>query len=153
MGSEAVKESEALAVLHAIPIEAPPERVWQAMASQEEMRGWFHKTMTFEGRAAGWVELSGLHGGTPYHFGGRILTFEPGRELTFEWDWLPSRGWAAPTLLTIRLTPQGQGTLVELRHHGFERTGERATPVYESFRQGWDQSELLALKRAVEEPR
>ena len=37
-------------------------------------------------------------------------------------DWV-GHGWKAPPLVTIRLTPRDDGTLVELFHHGFEATG------------------------------
>ena len=71
-----------------------------------------------------------------------MLTYEPPRELTVEWGWVPPR-WSDVTLLTFRLEPQGATrTRVEIVHHGFERLGERARPVYESFQAGWDLSEL-----------
>jgi len=61
-----------------------------------------------------------------------------GKELTFENNWIPNRGWAAPTFVTIRLSPALAGTLVELFHHGFEHAG------YET---GWGMTQLNALKQ------
>jgi len=71
-------------------------------------------------------------------YGGTIQVFEAGKELTFENNWIPNRGWAAPTFVTIRLSPALAGTLVELFHHGFEHAG------YET---GWGMTQLNALKQ------
>jgi len=49
-------------------------------------------------------------------------TLDPS-SLTFESDWIPNRGWIAPIYMTLRPTPALGGTLAEVFHYGFERTG------------------------------
>jgi hypothetical protein len=88
-------------------------------------------------------------GGAPARYGGPVLLFEPGRELTFESDWIPNRGWREPTLVTIRLTPALDGTLVELLHHGFEGTGPGAGEEHAAYEAGWGMIQLSALRRLV----
>src|SRR3990172_12277297 len=131
-----------LAVRRSIFIDAPPERVWQEFESFERMKAWFgtgHELVQYEPEVGGWVETyagpASEEHAWPLRFGGRIVVFDPPRELTFENDWFES-GWDAPSLLTIRLTPALGGTLVELFHHGFERIGEQAAEMHRGFEGG-----------------
>ena len=55
-----------------------------------------------------------------------------------------------PALLTIRLTPHVDGTLVELFHHGFERLGGDAAEHQRGFEGGWTTRQLEALRQIVE---
>jgi hypothetical protein len=43
------------------------------------------------------------------------------------------------------------GTLVDLFHHGFERTGGNVSSEHAGYEQGWGMTQLLALKRQVAE--
>jgi hypothetical protein len=89
--------------------------------------------------------------GARVSYGGAIKRFEPGRELTFENDWIPNRGWKAPTSVTLRLTPALGGTLVELFHFGFERTGGDPATEHAGYEQGWGMTQLMALKKRAAE--
>jgi len=93
----------------------------------------------------GWVETdpSAVHG-EPLTFAGRVTVFDPPRELTFEQDWI-GHGWAAPSLITFRLTPALGGTLVELLHHGFDRLGPGSAEDHRGFENGWGMMQLEAL--------
>ena len=151
-----------LAVRRSILIKAPPERVWQEFESWERMNAWwsFEQWIAeryqkgwvtcYEPKLGGWFEVvcAGLEG--TFHFGGKIIVFDPGRELTCEWDAVPSKGWPAPTLLTLRLTPQTGGTLVELFHHAFERIGPEGPELHRELEDGWELTELEALRQLVE---
>jgi hypothetical protein len=88
--------------------------------------------------------------GSPMRYGGAIKVFEAAREFGFENDWIPNQGWKAPTMITIRLAPALGGTLVELFHHGFERTGGDVSAEHAGYEQGWGMTQLSALKRLVE---
>lgn len=142
-----------LAVRRSILIDAPPERVWKEFATLERMRAWFgtgHRLLQYEPRVGGSVLLEVDIEGRAMRFGGRVTVFDPPRELTFEDDWIPSQGWAAPSLLTIRLTPALGGTLVELFHHGFERIGDGAAEQHRGFEGGWTTRQVEALRQLVE---
>jgi len=84
--------------------------------------------------------------GEPLRFAGRVTVYDPPRELTFEQDWI-GHGWAAPSLITVRLTPMTAGTLVELFHHGFERLGPDAAENHRGFEGGWGMTQLEALRQ------
>jgi len=83
-------------------------------------------------------------------YGGMIKAFDSAKELTFENDWIPNQGWAAPTYMTLRLTGALGGTLVELFHYGFEHTGGDVAAEHASYECGWGMTQLSALKTLVE---
>jgi uncharacterized protein YndB with AHSA1/START domain len=146
-----------LVVRRSILIKATPERVWQEFESLERMRRWFgtgHTLVAYEPRVGATVEtdagaMSAEHGGEALRFVGRVVVYDPPRELTFEQDWV-DHGWAAPPLVTIRLTPALGGTLVELMHHGFERLGGDPGEEHRGFEGGWTLRQLEALREIVE---
>ncbi len=143
-----------LNVRRSILIHAPPERVWQEFESLERMQAWFgtgHSLTKYEPRVGGWVETDAGHhtDNERLLFAGRVTVFDAPRELTFEQDWL-GHGWTAPPLITIRLTPELGGTLVELFHHGFERVGGDAGENHRGFEGGWTIRQLEALREIVE---
>ena len=146
-----------LAVRRSILIEAMPERVWQEFTSFEKMKAWFgigHKLAAYEPRVGGDVVTEFEHEGKQQRTSGKVLVFDPGRELTFESDWEGTDWtgveWAAPTLVTIRLTPALNGTLVELFHHAIERVGPNAAEQHRGFESGWTTNHLEALREIVE---
>lgn len=142
-----------LAVRRSIHIAAPPERVWQEFETFERMRAWFgvgHSLLEYEPREGAEVLLEVEIDGVPMRYGGPILVFDPPRELTFENDWKPNQGWEQPTLITLRLTPVLDGTLVELFHHGFEHVGGDIGYEHRGYESGWTMRQLEALRHAVE---
>jgi hypothetical protein len=82
----------------------------------EAGKGNGQRLVTYETRVGGRIEMEVLFGTTPTRYGGPIVIFDPDRELAFESDWIPNRGWTNPTRITLRLTPALGGTLVELFH-------------------------------------
>jgi uncharacterized protein YndB with AHSA1/START domain len=142
-----------LAVRRSIWIDARPTRVWEEFESLERMQRWFgtgHRLVRYEPRVGAEVETdAGESEGEPLRFVGRVVVFDPPRELTFEQDWV-GHGWKAPPLLTLRLTPLDGGTLVELFHHGFEALGADAAEDHRGFEGGWTLRQLDALRDVVE---
>jgi len=153
-----------LAVRRSIHIRAEPERVWEEFSSFPRMNAWWGHRIgepragtqqgqwldIYEPRAGGRIQMAVDWDGARVSYGGDIQTFDPPRVLSFENDWLPSRGWLAPTYVTLRLTPGLGGTLVELFHHHFERTGGDVSATHAGFEEGWGMTQLAALKRIVE---
>ncbi len=141
-----------LAVRRSIWIDAPPSRVWEEFESLERMRRWFgtgHTLVRYEPAVGADVETdAGQLDGQALRFVGRVLVVDPPRELTFEQDWV-GHGWKAPPLVTIRLTPLDDGTLVELFHHGFEAGGPDAAEDHRGFEAGWTMRQLEALREVV----
>lgn len=157
-------EDSFLRVRRSILIDANPDTIWRAFSAKAEMDKWWGKMIgtpeagessgqwldVYEPREGGRVVMAVMMDGERTTYGGAIKTFAPARELTFENDWIPSQGWAAPTYITLRLTPALGGTLVELFHHGFERIGGDAADMHAAFEQGWGMTQLDALKELFE---
>jgi uncharacterized protein YndB with AHSA1/START domain len=146
-------EIGAYAVRRSTWIDASPERVWDEFASFERMADWYgvgHRLVSYEPRVGAEVVTdagSGDHD-EPLLFKGRVIVFDPPRELTFEQDWL-DHGWRAPALITIRLTPVDGGTLVELFHHGFEAVADDPGELLRGFEEGWTTRQLEMLHARV----
>jgi uncharacterized protein YndB with AHSA1/START domain len=157
-------EDSVLIVRRSILIKAPPGRVWHQFATFDKMERWWGARMgapeagtsqgqwliAYEPRVGGRIEMAVLWDDAKVHYGGAITEFAPGRALTFECDWIPNRGWVAPTYVTVRLTPALGGTLAEVFHYGFERTGGDVASEHEGYEHGWGMTQLSALKRIVE---
>ena len=129
------------------------ERVWQEFTSIEAFTAWFgtgHTVATYEPRLGGrvWIDVEGEGG--RWSFGGPILVFEPGRELSFENNLAPPHAWPVPLCTTFRITPLYGGTLVEILIHGIERLGSGAADLLEGLEGGWDNHHLVALRSIVE---
>jgi uncharacterized protein YndB with AHSA1/START domain len=67
---------------------------------------------------------------------GRILLWEPPAELRFSWHLRHDESLAQE--VTVRFEVDGPGTRFTLEHRGFERRGDEAPALYESYRVGWD---------------
>lgn len=141
-------------VRRAALIHATPKRVWEEFTSYERMKAWYgtgHELTRYEPRVGGVVETR--FGDGPSYARGEVIVFEPGRELTFEQQWIgpdwTGREWAAPAKVTIVLTEAGGGTLVELFHHGYDLLGGDPAEYLSGFEGGWDTHHLDALAALV----
>lgn len=65
---------------------------------------------------------------------GEVLVWDPPHRLVHSWH----LGRAVATDVELRFTPQGDGTLVELIHSGWERHGEHAADLRAQYDSGWD---------------
>jgi uncharacterized protein YndB with AHSA1/START domain len=150
-----------LAVRRSIEIDAPPERVWQEFASADRFRLWYTtgggvdmpcQELEYEPRVGGPFITHVEHGGDGRRrFPGKVLVYDPPRELTVEWGPFDFPGTPAVSLLSFFLhqLPGGR-TRAEVVHHGFESFGESARNVYEAFEGGWDMTVPTTLRNLVE---
>jgi uncharacterized protein YndB with AHSA1/START domain len=157
-------EESNLVVRRSIQVDATSGRVWEEFSSFARMNAWWghvveepqagtsrgHWLEVYEPRAGGRIQMAVNLDGSRAAYGGEIIRFEPGTELTFENDWIPGQGWRAPTVVTIRLRPSLDGTLVELFHYGFEVIGDDAATTHAGYERGWGMTQLAELKRIVE---
>jgi len=133
-------------------IAASPARVWEEFTTFERLSAWFgqgHRLETYVPQVGGEVLLSVEIDGARRSFGGEILVFDPGLELTFSNNWTEA-SWIVPTTITLRLEALGEACHVELFHHGFEHLGADAGAELEGYEAGWHSRHLEALKSIVE---
>ena len=121
-------------------LDATPARVWRALTEPGELARWLAVSAQLDPRVGGRVELQ-LRGDTA---DGEVLRFDPPAQLAFSWH-EPSSGFASR--VDIQLTPDRDGTWLELRH---AFTGPANT---RGFAAGWHHKlELLADTLEGEEP-
>jgi uncharacterized protein YndB with AHSA1/START domain len=65
---------------------------------------------------------------------GEVLAWDPPRRFAHSWH----LGSSVATEVELRFTPQGDDTLVELVHSGWERHGEDAAELRAQYDSGWD---------------
>ena len=112
---------------------APPERVWRAFTAPEELAAWFWPgawatSVTVDLRVGGRYRIESEPVGMAV--GGEYVVIDPIDLLRQTWQW---DGDAAETLVTIRFTPDGLGTELEIVHERFTTDEEVATHL-----QGWN---------------
>jgi uncharacterized protein YndB with AHSA1/START domain len=118
------------ALITEIHIEAPPERVYQAISDPREQGIWWNnkdcrlKTFEMDARRGGkWgfstVETSlNINGVSQFECAGEILEFDPPRVLAYTWvsNWHDDK--SRKTIVRWELSPKDGGTLVKVTHSG-----------------------------------
>lgn len=114
-------------IVSEIHVEAPPERVFQALVDPEQVVKWWggqgegqsFRCTHFQSdpRPGGEWRSAGVDGrGRPFEAFGEYLEVDPPRLLVLTWV----ASWAGDAKTTVRweLEPTNQGTLVKHRHSG-----------------------------------
>jgi uncharacterized protein YndB with AHSA1/START domain len=112
-------------ILATVEIAAPPERVFQALASKEVIDWWVRpgvfdtREWTADVRVGGTWRASGVGIRGPYALEGEFLEIDPPRKLVHTWNTVGTP--APPTTVTYLLDAvDGGGTRITLRHSGFK---------------------------------
>ncbi len=113
-----------------------PLEDYSRAVDQFEGRGVRAERVEFQGRPGGRV-LEHLSNGEVLPWA-EVLEWEPPARFVLAWK--PNASPFPPTELEVRFTPQGDGTLVELEHRGWERLGELAEAARAQYGAGWTQS-------------
>ena len=115
-----------------VRIAARPETVFAFWTEPDRIVEWMGRTATFEPRRGGAFRLD--YNGTDIARG-EILEIDPPRRLVLTWGW-EAPGDATPpgaSRVEVTLTPDGEGTLLRLRHTGLAAEAVAGHAV------GWDQ--------------
>ena len=97
--------------------EAPLKKVFQALTDPKMLVKWFLSKATVVPRKGGSYSFDWIGG---YHMTGNVKRFEMNKAVSFSWsDKLKSGEWAN-TRATFKVAKKGHGTLLKLRHTGFE---------------------------------
>jgi len=117
-------------------IDADRSRVWSAIASADGLRTWWWRhwhdvSIVADVRVGGSYRIVAPGAGILVE--GHYLAVEPLERLAFEWRWSDDDGPTADEAVELRLTDDGSGTRLVVRHTG---PWTDASPA-ESYRQGW----------------
>jgi uncharacterized protein YndB with AHSA1/START domain len=99
----------------------------------DQFEGVEAERVEFQGRVGGLV-LEHLSDGQVLPWG-EVVVWEPPTRFVLAWK--PNASPLPATELEVRFTPEGDGTLVELEHRGWERLGEVAKQARASYGTGW----------------
>jgi uncharacterized protein YndB with AHSA1/START domain len=99
----------------------------------DQFEGVKAERVEFEGRVGGRV-IEHLSDGQALSWG-EVLVWEPPSRFVLAWK--PNASDRPPTELEVRFTPQGDGTLVEIEHRGWERLGEIAEQARAGYGENW----------------
>jgi uncharacterized protein YndB with AHSA1/START domain len=138
--------------VHSIAIKAPPAAVLDAFFDADALAAWWEVSRAVcipralgsyavEWEPTEWRDdVLGRLGGA---FHGTVVEFTSGREFFIaDLYWHPPDGEPiGPMALEATCTPQGDGTLLSLRHSGYDNTSARWTRHLEIMSNGW----MLAL--------
>lgn len=126
-------------------IGAPPERVWRAITTAEEIVNWFALEAETEAGVGGFIGLSWkIKSMEPDYC--HILDWKPGARLLMTWRDAPGGEHELPVEITLKR--RGGGTYLRLVHSGF-LSEQSWDEEYESHGRGWSY-ELRSLKYYLE---
>ena len=142
-----------------IEIQAPPERVWRALTTADELSAWFQVRIEGEITPGNEVWMTSVH---PQHAGQRwpvrILELTPPRRIVWQWhpgevDPATDYSQEPQTTVTFTLEPSGRGTRLSVAETGFDEIAlARRAKAYADNSQGWTEV-LVWLQRYVEAAR
>ena len=129
-----------------IELAAPPDRVWKALTTPDEIAAWFH--VAIDGPLASghevWMTLTGAKGvGKRF----RVKVVEMDAPRRFAWEWHPGEIDPAVdysreprTRVTFTLEPSARGTRLTLSETGFTDVSlARRAKVFGDNTKGWTQ--------------
>jgi uncharacterized protein YndB with AHSA1/START domain len=128
----------------AIEIQAPPESVWRALTTKEELSAWFHVTIDGEIAAGQEIWMTMLHEQyAGIRFSVNIVELTPPSR--FVWQWHPGAvdpnvdyGREPRTTVTFALEPCPAGTRLSVAETGFDQISlDRRAKVHQDNTQGW----------------
>ena len=148
-------------VTHRLVINAPPAAVLDAFFDAEALRAWWEVShavciprplgsYAVEWRPTDWRDdVLGPLGGT---FHGTVMEFVPGKEFFLaDAYWLPPEGDPiGPMAFEATCSPDGEGTLLQIRQSGFDESNARWARYYDITSSGWNVA-LTALKTYLED--
>lgn len=124
-----------------------PDDAWALWTTSEGLASWWLPDSRVELRPGGFFELyfmTDAPRGTQGSDGCRILSFLPGKMLSFTWNAPPAFDYTRPrhTWVVLLFEPEGQGTKVLLNHLGWPESEWDDQPqwaeTFAYFEDAWD---------------
>jgi uncharacterized protein YndB with AHSA1/START domain/predicted enzyme related to lactoylglutathione lyase len=114
------------AIVKEARVALPPDEVFVLWSSSEGMASWWAEHSRIELRPGGFYELYFMLDEPPGRQGGegcRVLSFVPGRMLSFSWNAPPHlpRTRCRHTWVVLEMLPEGDGCRLRLTHLGWPR--------------------------------
>lgn len=110
----------------------PPEKLWRALTQPHLISEWLMRNDDFQPVAGHAFRLSGDWGGVDCE----VLTVEPGKVLTYRWDYPhEDPAFNLTSVVSFTLTPTATGTHLRMEQTGFRPEQKQA---FGGARYGWE---------------
>ena len=134
-------------VQRAVTVAAPPERAFEVFtagfaswwpSSHSVIEGGYDGAYIEPQEGGRWYERSktGVE-----EVWGRVLVYEPPHRIVLSWlldgEFEIDTDASRATEVEVRFTPEGDSTVVQLEHRGWEARGDRAAEARASYDGGW----------------
>jgi uncharacterized protein YndB with AHSA1/START domain len=145
------QETSERVVEKSVTVSVPVERAFEVFTA-EIATWWPLRTHAVDTEKSESVVMEGYVGGRLYertptgeeHVWGTLLVWEPPNRIVYSWH--PGRGEETAQEVEVTFRTEGDGTRVDVRHHGWEKLADRLEEVVASYDEGWD----LVIARYVE---
>jgi uncharacterized protein YndB with AHSA1/START domain len=128
-------------------LNAPVTRVWKALTDVDQMREWYFDLKEFKPQVGFEFEFVVEHEGNKYHHLCRVTEVVPAKKIAYTWRY---KGEPGDSLVTIRLSSDGEKTHLKLTHTGIETFPKTPTYARKNFEAGWTAIIGTELKQFVE---
>ncbi|QQL49598.1 SRPBCC family protein [Mucilaginibacter ginkgonis] len=116
-------------------MDAPADKVWEAITDKDEMKQWYFDLAEFKPEVGYKFEFTGGSEDKTYLHKCEVLEVERGAKLSHTWTY---DGYSGYSIVSWLLTPYGKATRVKLIHTGLETFPKEKDFARESFSQGWN---------------
>lgn len=116
-------------------LNAPAEKVWQAITDKEHMKKWYFDIPAFRPEIGCEFTFEGQDGPTTYVHLCKITELIPGQKITYSWRY---EGYEGISYVSFELSAEGEKTKLRLTHTGLESFPQN-NPSFakECFAKGW----------------
>lgn len=129
-------------------IQAPPQKLWQALTQKEQLKEWYFDLSGFEPRPGFEFSFWGENEGRRYLHLCTVTEAEEEKKLAYTWQY---QGYEGNSLVRFELTGSDKGTKLRLVHSGLETFGNQHPDFAPSnFDMGWTYLIEKALKEYCE---
>ncbi len=135
-------------IVKEVLLDAPPQRVWQALTDNDELKQWYFELEAFKPEVGFEFQFSVEHAGRNWVHLCRVTEVIPNKKLSYTWRY---EGIEGDTLLTFELIPEeGDKTRLKLTHAGLETFPANIPGLaVENFHSGWDHF-MGAIKKYID---
>jgi uncharacterized protein YndB with AHSA1/START domain len=141
------KNDTAGTVVMEITIQAPVDRVWQALTDVDQMREWYFDLKEFKPAVGYEFQFSVEHEGNTYDHRCKVVEVISQKKLAYTWRY---EGQPGESIVTFELFPEADRTRLRLRHEGLETFPKLPAYKRENFRDDWTSLLDSSLKNYLE---
>jgi uncharacterized protein YndB with AHSA1/START domain len=137
------QQTSELVIRKSVTVSAPIDRAFRVFT--EEIATWWPlKTHAVDTENSQTVIMEGRVGGRLFertasgeeHVWGTLTAWDPPHRIVYSWH--PGRSDETSQVVEVTFTAAGEGTRVDVRHHGWEKLGGRLDETIASYQEGWD---------------